>query len=68
MLNSGLQAFQKMLEEDKNGVKPLYRSREWNKEEKPQKPRKNSVGGTQRHQKFNTNHFVCRSNPRRGFS
>ena len=34
ILNSGLQAFQKMLEDDKNGVKPLYRSREWNSEER----------------------------------
>jgi hypothetical protein len=34
ILNSGKKAFQKMLEDDKNGVKPLYRSRDWNKEER----------------------------------
>ena len=34
ILDSGLHAYQKMLEDDTNGVKPLYRSREWNKEER----------------------------------
>ena len=32
ILNSALNAFEKMVEEDKNGTKPLYRNREWNKE------------------------------------
>ena len=34
ILNSGLHAFEKMLEDDNSGAKPLYRSREWNKEER----------------------------------
>ena len=32
ILNSALNAFEKMVEEDKKGTKPLYRNREWNKE------------------------------------
>ena len=34
ILDSGMKAYQKMLEEDKNGTKPLYRSRNWNEEER----------------------------------
>ena len=34
ILDSGLKAFQKMVEDDRNGVKPLYRSREWNAEDR----------------------------------
>ena len=34
ILDSGLHAYQKMLEDDTNGVKPLYGSREWNKVER----------------------------------
>ena len=32
--DSILNAYQKMVEDDKNGVKPLYRSADWNKEER----------------------------------
>ena len=32
ILKSALNAFEKMLEEDRNGTKPLYRNREWNRE------------------------------------
>ena len=34
ILDSALKAFQKMVEDDKNGIKPLYRSRDWNCEER----------------------------------
>jgi hypothetical protein len=34
VLDSGLKAFQKMVEDDKAGVKPLYRSRDWNWEDR----------------------------------
>ena len=34
ILDSGLKAFQKMKEDDKNNVKPMYRSRDWNAEER----------------------------------
>ena len=34
ILNSTLKAFDKMVEDDKKGVKPLYRKREWNREER----------------------------------
>ena len=34
ILDSGLKAFQKMVDEDKSGIKPMYRSREWNKDER----------------------------------
>jgi hypothetical protein len=34
ILDSALKAFEKMLEEDRKGIKPLYRTREWNKEER----------------------------------
>ena len=34
VLDSSLKAYQKMLEEDQNGTKPLYRSRDWNFEER----------------------------------
>ena len=32
ILKSAINAFEKMLEEDRNGSKPLYRTREWNRE------------------------------------
>ena len=34
MLDSGLKAFQKMVDEDTSGVKPMYRSREWHSDER----------------------------------
>ena len=34
ILDSSLKAFQKMIDDDKNDVKPMYRSREWNAEER----------------------------------
>ena len=34
VLDSALQAFDKMLAEDKNGTKPMYRSKKWNFEER----------------------------------
>ena len=34
ILDSALNAFQKMLEADKSGLRPMYRSRDWNKEER----------------------------------
>ena len=33
-MDSGLKAYQKMLDDDKNGRKPLYRNRNWNSEER----------------------------------
>ena len=34
ILDSGLKAFQKMVDEDTSGVKPMYRSREWHRDER----------------------------------
>ena len=34
ILDSGLKAFQKMVDEDRSGIKPMYRSREWNQDER----------------------------------
>ena len=34
ILDSSLKAFQKMIEDDKNDVKPMYRSRDWNSDER----------------------------------
>ena len=34
ILDSGLKAFDKMMEDDKGGVKPMYRSRDWNIDER----------------------------------
>ena len=34
ILDSGLKAYAKMIEDDKTNVKPLYRSRDWNSEER----------------------------------
>ena len=34
ILDSGLKAFGKMVEDDKNGVKPMYRSKDWNHDER----------------------------------
>ena len=34
ILDSALKGFDKMLEDDKKGVKPLFRSKDWNKEER----------------------------------
>ena len=40
IVDSALKGYEKMLLEDKNGTKPMYRSREWNKEERSQKKEK----------------------------
>ena len=37
ILDSCMKAYQKMVEDDKNGVKPMYRSRDWNIEESQRK-------------------------------
>ena len=34
ILNSALNAYERMVEEDNNGIKPLYRERSWRKEER----------------------------------
>ena len=34
ILDSGLKAFEKMTEDDKKGIKPMYRGREWNADER----------------------------------
>ena len=34
ILDSAIKAFDKMLEEDRNGTKPLYRNRTWNRDER----------------------------------
>ena len=34
ILKSALKAFQKVVEEDKNGTKPLFRSKQWNMEQR----------------------------------
>ena len=34
ILDSGLKAYQKMKDDDKKNIKPMYRSREWNAEER----------------------------------
>ena len=34
VLDSGLKAFQKMKDDDQNDIKPMYRSRDWNAEER----------------------------------
>ena len=34
VLDSALKAFEKMQQDDKNGLKPMYRSRDWNAEER----------------------------------
>ena len=34
ILDSALKAYNKMVEDDKTGVKPMYRSRNWNTEER----------------------------------
>ena len=43
ILDSGLKAYQKMLDDDKNGVKPLYRNRNWNSEERKNMKSKKKV-------------------------
>ena len=39
ILDSACKGFEKMLEDDKNGVKPLFRNREWNKDEREENKR-----------------------------
>ena len=34
ILDSAINAFEKMVGDDKSGVKPMYRSRDWNAEER----------------------------------
>ena len=34
VLDSTLKAYKKIIEDDKNGIKPIYRSRDWNLEER----------------------------------
>ena len=39
ILDSGYKGFEKMLEVDKKGVKPLFRNREWKKDEREENKR-----------------------------
>ena len=39
ILDSACKGFEKMLEDDKKGVKPLFRNREWNKDEREENKR-----------------------------
>ena len=43
ILDSALKGFNKMLEEDRNGTKPLFRNRSWNNEEREKRIEK-SIG------------------------
>ena len=43
ILDSAMKGFKKMLEEDKNGTKPLFRSRQWNEKERCEIKKKNKV-------------------------
>ena len=43
IVDSAMKAYEKMIEEDKNGTKPLYRSREWNREERNKKKKENKT-------------------------
>ena len=42
-VDSGLKAFQRMVEEDRSGIKPLYRSKEWNQDERHKRKVKKKV-------------------------
>ena len=67
MLDSILKAFQKIVEDDKNEVKPIFRSREWNADEREKlKPRKNSTGGIIRKQTFNIQAYFLSPLPQGG--
>ena len=52
VLDSAIKAFEKMQQDDKNGLKPMYRSRDWNAEERKSEARERSSGGTQTIIKF----------------
>ena len=43
ILDSVLKAFNKMIMDDKNGVKPLYRDKEWQKQERKQEKEKRKL-------------------------
>ena len=43
VLDSASKAFEKMLEDDKKGIKPLFRAREWNKDERDEIKRNKKV-------------------------
>ena len=44
VLESALSAFEKMKSDEKHGIKPLYRSRDWNHEERNENKQKKKVG------------------------
>ena len=63
-LDSGLKAFEQMTEDDKKGIKPMYRGKEWNADErKRSKSKKNLTGGIVRKQKSNTKLYCLRHQP-----
>ena len=43
ILDSAIKGFDKMLEEDKNGTKPLFRNRQWNEKERLEMKKNNKV-------------------------
>ena len=43
ILDSALKGFEKMLEEDRNGTKPLFRNRSWKKEERENRKKERKV-------------------------
>ena len=42
-MDSATKAFEKMLVEHENGVKPMFRNRSWKKDEREEKKRNNKV-------------------------
>ena len=70
ILDSGLKAFQKMVDEDKSGIKPMYRSREWNKDERHSMKvkKKNQLVEYRKVKNSVQKCFVCDPHPRGGLS
>ena len=59
VLDSGQKAFQKMLKDDKCGLKPMNRSADYNAKERQNfKSKRGKIGGTQRSQKYNTRMYA----------
>ena len=61
ILDSAIKGFDKMLEEDKNGTKPLFRNRQWNEKERLEIKKNNKVNWFNRGKGYDKSKIVYKS-------
>ena len=66
VLDSTMKAYKKIIEDDKNGIKPLYRSRDWNLEERQKQKSKKKFNWWNSERSKSITKVFCLSHPPQG--